>query len=79
MGLPELITCDLETYETLAVNLAQKTGKLNSIDMKLAENRLTQPLFDTRRFTANLGRAYKKMRKIFLAGEKPHQIAVIEN
>jgi len=79
VGLPELITYDLEAYETLAVNLVQNSGKLNRIRTQLAENRLTQPLFDTRRFTANLERAYKKMHKIFLAGEKPRQINVIEN
>jgi protein O-GlcNAc transferase len=79
IGLPELITYNLETYETLAVHLAQNSEGLNNIRMKLAKNRLTQPLFDTRRFTTNLERAYKKMWKIFLAGEKPRRIKVIEN
>jgi protein O-GlcNAc transferase len=79
IGLPELITYKLETYETLAVHLAQNSEGLNNIRMKLAKNRLTQPLFDTRRFTTNLERAYKKMWKIFLAGEKPRRIKVIEN
>jgi protein O-GlcNAc transferase len=79
IGLPELITYDLKTYETLAVRLAQNSEGLNSIRKKLAENRLTQPLFDTHRFITNLESAYKEMRRIFLAGEKPRQIKVIEN
>jgi len=79
VGLPELITYNLETYENLAVHLPQNSEGLNNIPTKLAENRLTQALFDTRRFTTNLERAYKKMWKIFLAGEKPRQIKVIEN
>jgi protein O-GlcNAc transferase len=79
VGLPELITCALDTYETLAVRLAQNSEGLNRIREKLAENRLTEPLFDTLRFTTNLERAYKRMWKIYLAGEKPRRINVIEN
>jgi protein O-GlcNAc transferase len=79
VGLQELITCNLETYETLAVRLAQNPAKLRTIKMILAKNRLTEPLFDTPRFVANLESAYKKMWEIFLSEEKPRQINVVEN
>jgi len=79
VGLPELVTYDLETYETLAVRLARNSERLNSIRKKLAGNRLTEPLFDTLRFTTNLESAYERMWKIYLAGEKPRRINVIEN
>jgi protein O-GlcNAc transferase len=79
VGLGELVTYDLENYETLAVFLAQNCEKLRSIRNKLAENRLTEPLFDTPRFTANLERAYDRMWKIYLAGEKPRPINLIES
>jgi tetratricopeptide (TPR) repeat protein len=79
VGLQEMITYDLKTYETLAVCLAQNPERLNSISKKLAENRLTEPLFDALRFTTNLERAYERMWTIYLAGEKPRRINVIEN
>jgi protein O-GlcNAc transferase len=79
VGLPELITYDIETYETLAVCLAQNPERLNSIRKKLAKNRLTKPLFDTLRFTRNLEKAYQKMMEIWQAGDEPRQIDVIEN
>jgi protein O-GlcNAc transferase len=79
VGLQELITCNLETYETLAVRLAQNPAKLRTIKMILAKNRLTEPLFDIPRFVANLESAYKKMWEIFLSEKKPRQINVVEN
>ena len=78
VGLADLITYDIETYETLAVCLAQNPERLRNIRKKLAENRLTESLFDTARFIANLERAYERMWNIYLAGEKPRPINVIE-
>jgi protein O-GlcNAc transferase len=42
----------------------------------LAGNRLTYPLFDTRRFVGNLEKAYRAMWEIYAAGGKPQLIAV---
>ncbi|MCU0518357.1 MAG: hypothetical protein MUC60_16125 [Oscillatoria sp. Prado101] len=45
---------------------------------KLAANRLTYPLFDTRRFVRNLESAYRAMWEIYAAGGKPQMIEVRE-
>ena len=74
VGLAELITHDPEAYERLAVHLANSPEALKAIRMKLANNRLTAPLFDTQKFVRNLENAYKKMWEIFLTGEKARQV-----
>jgi len=79
VGLPELITHTLEEYESLAVGLSRNRDELHSIRQRLAKNRLTEPLFDTPRFAKNLEKAYREMWKIFLAGEAPRRIEVVEN
>jgi protein O-GlcNAc transferase len=79
IGLPELITSNLEEYEHLAVSLASDPGQLQAIREKIAKNRSVEPLFDTPRFVRNLEKAYKEMWEIFLAGEQPRQIEVVEN
>lgn len=77
-GLSELITHSLEEYENLAVRLARNPGELGRIRKKLWENRLTMPLFDTRRYAENLERAYEKMWERFAKGEEPQLIHVRE-
>ena len=54
MGLPDLITESEEDYERLILNLAQDRQKLNAIKATLEENRRTEPLFDTQRYTRHL-------------------------
>jgi protein O-GlcNAc transferase len=61
VGLPELITSTQEEYESLAIELAMNPIKLKDTKLKLANNRLTTPLFDTPLFTKNLEAAYIKM------------------
>jgi len=67
IGLPELITENLQDYENLALALARNPARLAALKQKLDANRLTAPLFDTARFTRNLEAAYEKMRDAFLA------------
>ncbi|MDM8523367.1 tetratricopeptide repeat protein [Desulfococcaceae bacterium HSG8] len=74
VGLPELVTYTPEEYESLAVRLANAPDELRAIRMKLEKNRLTEPLFDTQKFTRNLEKVYKQMWEIFLSGEKPRHI-----
>ncbi len=78
IGLSDLITSDLEEYESLAVYLARHPRELGAIRRRLAKNRSVKPLFDTPRFVRNLERAYKKMWRIFLSGQKPRAIRVKE-
>ncbi|RTL50300.1 MAG: glycosyltransferase family 41 protein [Bradyrhizobiaceae bacterium] len=76
VGLPELITTSVEDYEALALKLAQDPVLLASIKAKLAENRLTAPLFDTAQYTRHLEAAYITMYERALRGEKPASFAV---
>jgi protein O-GlcNAc transferase len=78
IGLPELVTHSPETYEALAMQLARNPVELQAIRLKLARNRLTEPLFDSPRFVRNLEEGYKEMWRIFVAGETPRQIEIFE-
>ncbi|CAA7616717.1 TPR repeat-containing protein (fragment) [Magnetospirillum sp. LM-5] len=61
IGLPRLATASLDEYEDLAKALAARPDLLADIRRQLAENRLSHPLFDIARFTANLEKAYGEM------------------
>ena len=76
IGVPELITSTRHAYEDLAIELATNPKKLAAIKHKLADNRLTSPLFDTRRFTRHLEAAYTAMYERHLAGLPPDHIYV---
>jgi predicted O-linked N-acetylglucosamine transferase (SPINDLY family) len=67
IGLPELITCDLDSYEMLALRLARDANLLSSLKQRLAANRLTAPLFDCSRYARHLERAYAMMWSIHCA------------
>ncbi len=76
IGMPELITHTLDDYEALALKLATTPALLRDIRLKLAENRLTTPLFDTRRFRRHIESAYRTMHTIHQAGESPRVFSV---
>jgi len=76
VGLPELITTSQEEYEALAIELALSPKKLADLKLKLSNNRLTAPLFDTPLFTKHLEAAYIKMVEGYQAGSKPEYILV---
>ena len=44
VGLPELITTNIESYERMAIDLATHPEKLATIKCRLADNRLTTPI-----------------------------------
>ena len=77
VGLPELITSTQEEYEALAIELAMNTKKLAAIKLKLANNYLTAPLFDTPLFTKNLEGAYLKMMERYQADMMPDHIFIV--
>jgi predicted O-linked N-acetylglucosamine transferase (SPINDLY family) len=70
IGMPELITHNLDDYEKLALALASDPARLKAVKDKLAANRLTTPLFDTARLTRNMEAAYEKMRETFLSAQR---------
>jgi protein O-GlcNAc transferase len=63
VGLPELITHTVEEYETRASHLASQRTELRALRDRLARNRHSSPLFDTRSFTRHLESAYIQMRE----------------
>ena len=76
IDLPELITNTQEDYEAMAVDLATKPEKLNTVRKNLLENRLIRPLFNTPLFTKNLEAAYIKMYEKHLAELEPDHITI---
>ncbi|HUH95674.1 MAG TPA: tetratricopeptide repeat protein [Casimicrobiaceae bacterium] len=61
IGLPELITTSADEYERVAVELATYPGRLAALRQKVADNRLSTPLFDTARFTRSIEAVYEAM------------------
>ena len=76
--LPELITSTPEAYEVLAIELANNPGKLSGIKQKLADNRLTTPLFNTPLFTRHIEAAYTEMYRRYQANQAPEHIIVAD-
>jgi hypothetical protein len=52
---------------------------LRRLRERLAERRMTWPLFDTPRFVRNLERAYRALWDVYAAGNPPQQIEVSED
>jgi predicted O-linked N-acetylglucosamine transferase (SPINDLY family) len=58
VNLPELITCSLEHYESLAIELATNPEQLKIIRDKLDKSLPTAPLYNSTLFTKNIECAY---------------------
>jgi protein O-GlcNAc transferase len=71
-----LITTSAADYERAAVALASDPTKLAALKQKISANRLTTPLFDTRRFTRHIEAAYVAMHERHCAGLAPEHIVV---
>jgi predicted O-linked N-acetylglucosamine transferase (SPINDLY family) len=78
IDLPQLAVSDLRDYETLALRLAQHASELLALRQHLERNRLTCALFDSRRFTANLERAYQTMWQRYLDAEPPQELDIVQ-
>src|SRR5262249_10466545 len=78
VGLPELITNDLDAYEALALRLATDREYMASIRRKLDASRATCALFDTDDFRRHMEAAYETMVAIWRAGESPRSFRVAE-
>ena len=76
VGLPELVTHSLNDYEALALKLATDAALLQSIRRKLAQNRLSYPLFDTDRSRRHIEAAYLTAWEIWQRGESPRSFKV---
>jgi predicted O-linked N-acetylglucosamine transferase (SPINDLY family) len=80
IGLPELVTSNLEDYEALAFKLATDPALLSMIRRKLADNRSTCRLFDSDRFRRHIEAAYATMWDMHQrgAGPKSFRVAPVE-
>jgi protein O-GlcNAc transferase len=76
IGLKELITTTVHDYETLAIELATDAETLAAIKVKLANNRLSTPLFDTKSYTGQIETAYRAMYQRHQTGLPPDYIYV---
>jgi predicted O-linked N-acetylglucosamine transferase (SPINDLY family) len=74
--LPELITATQEQYENTAVALAVDAQRLAGIKRRLADNRLTAPLFDAKLFTRHLEQAYQQMVERYQRDLPPEHIHI---
>lgn len=75
-GLPDLVTTSDADYEALAAELAEHPAKLAAIRARLTENRLTEPLFDTRRYARAIEAAYVAAHHRRLDGLAPALIEI---
>jgi len=76
VGLPELITENLEDYEKLALQLATQKNKLQKIRTKLDKNLKNNNPFDTDRYCRNLELAFDMMYQRYLRGEAPEHLII---
>lgn len=76
VGLPELVTTNLDDYESFAVDLGTHPGRLTDLKRKLAAQRLSTPLFDTAQTTRHIEAAYTAMHERSQAGLSPDHIVV---
>ena len=74
--LPELITSSQDEYEALAIELAADPEKLAGIKLKLENNRLSTPLFDSDLFARHIEVAYLEMYERYHLDLPPDHIYV---
>ena len=75
-GLPELVTGNLEEYESLALRLAREPLVLQKLREKLARNRLQCNFFDSDRYRRHIESAYTTMWQLWQDGQTPRSFSV---
>jgi predicted O-linked N-acetylglucosamine transferase (SPINDLY family) len=76
VGLPELIAHSLQEYEQRALELALQPTVLQALRLRLAEQRVASPLFDTSGYTRHLEAAYLAIHARAARGERPSSFSV---
>jgi protein O-GlcNAc transferase len=76
IGMPDLVTADLDEYERLASRIALEPSLLQTIRERLRQSRLSQPLFDTDRYRRHIEAAYVRMWERWQRGEPPESFTV---
>jgi predicted O-linked N-acetylglucosamine transferase (SPINDLY family) len=72
--LPELVARSIEDYEAIAMRLAENPAELHALRQRLADNRLTTPLFDSGQLTRHFESAYAAMVDAWRAGRAPDHL-----
>jgi predicted O-linked N-acetylglucosamine transferase (SPINDLY family) len=75
-GLAELVTSSLAEYEALALHLASAPLRLADLRARVASQRANSALFDTRRFTRHIEKAYAEMHRRAASGLAPGHFSV---
>jgi hypothetical protein len=76
IGLPDMITENMDDYENLAVQFARSPDRLRNVKERLVANRRTHPLFDAPLYTAYIEAAYLEMQTRFESGCACHTFHV---
>ncbi len=76
LGLGELVASDLDDYEAMARSLAGDADRLKDLRNRLAQNRLTSPLFDTDRVCRDIEAAFIRMKEISRAAGRPGTVVL---
>jgi protein O-GlcNAc transferase len=76
VGLSDLVATSIADYEALALKIARDPALLASIKARLAESRLTEPLFDTARSARDIESAFTMMVERQRNGLPPATFAV---
>ncbi|RZK02013.1 MAG: glycosyltransferase family 41 protein [Novosphingobium sp.] len=76
IGLPDLVTDNAADYEALIADLASHPQELATVRARLAENRLSQPLFDTAGYTQAIERAFETVHQRRLDGLTPADVVI---
>jgi predicted O-linked N-acetylglucosamine transferase (SPINDLY family) len=76
IGLPELVTRDLQHYAARAFELANDPPQLAELRARLAQNRDTGPLFNTTLFCRQLESAYTRMWQRYQSALAPQGFSV---
>ena len=79
VGLSEMITNTEREYEDLIFDLSINPEKLSAVREKLMRNRLSQPLFDTKRYARNLENGFKLANDLYRSKGKIEDIYVRED
>ena len=76
VGLPELVTNNLEEYESLALRLAREPLALQKLREKLARNRRECAFFDSNRYRRHIESAYTTMWQLWQEAQNPRSFSV---
>jgi predicted O-linked N-acetylglucosamine transferase (SPINDLY family) len=76
VGLPELIVHTAQQYEDMAIAMAQDPQSLSRIKQKLAAQRDTAPLFNTKQLARHIEQAYVAMHARAQAGLAPQAMEI---